>query len=178
MASAPCGRSCRPQVVFTPRRMTKSPSTRELEEILRRTKELAIRYYDLTGRPLGVTGEVAEYEAVRRLGLELAPVREAGYDAIRMIGSRKQKIQIKGRCVMSDKPGQRVGSIDVKKPWDSVMLVLLDRAYEATAIYEAPRRKVEEVLSAPGSKARNERGAMSISKFRSIAKEVWSRAAP
>ena len=156
--------------------MAKPPSKRELQKLLRSTKELAIRYYGLTGRPLGVTGEVAEYEAVRLLGLELAPVREAGYDAFRIVGARKQKIQIKGRCMVSDKPSQRVGSIDVTKPWDSVMLVLLDRAYEATAIYEAPRKKVEEVLSAPGSKARNERGAMSVSKFRSIATEVWSRA--
>ena len=33
-------------------------------------------------------------------------------------------------------------------------------------------KKVIEVLQAPGSKSRNERGAMSISKFKSIAKEV------
>jgi hypothetical protein len=86
-----------------------------------------------------------------------------------------QKIQIKGRCVLNDNPGQRIGSIDTTKPWHVVMLVLLDRKYEATAIYEAPRSKVIEVLERPGSKARNERGAMSVSQFKSIAKKVWSR---
>jgi hypothetical protein len=158
--------------------MKKSAASEELQEILCRTRELAVRYYNLTGRPLGVTGEVAECEAVRLLDLQLAAVREAGYDAFRIKGARRQRIQIKGRCVLNDKPGQRLGSIDIAKPWDVVMLVLLDRRYEATAIYEAPRKKVIEVLQAPGSKSRNERGAMSVSKFKSIAQEVWARAAP
>ena len=35
-------------------------------------KQLARRYHELTGKPLGVTGEVAEYEAHRLLGVELA----------------------------------------------------------------------------------------------------------
>ena len=55
------------------------------------------------------------------------------------------------------------------------MLVLLDRQYEATAIFEAPRKKVIEVLERPGSKARNERGAMSVSQFKAISKKVWDR---
>lgn len=151
------------------------PSASELNDILCRTRDLAIRYYELTGRPLGVTGEVAECEAARLLNLELSAVREAGYDAIRLKSGRRQKIQIKGRCVLNNNPGQRVGSIDTKKPWDLVMLVLLDRSYEPTEIYEAPRKKVIEALERPGSKARNERGSMSISQFKSIAKQVWAR---
>ena len=42
-------------------------------EILRDAKALAREYYQLTGKPLGVTGEVAEYEAARLLGVELGP---------------------------------------------------------------------------------------------------------
>src|SRR5438874_1729828 len=37
-------------------------------DLLQRAKLLAKEYYQLTGRPLGVTGEIAEYEAVRLLG--------------------------------------------------------------------------------------------------------------
>ena len=51
-------------------------------EILRDAKALAREYYQLTGKPLGVTGEVAEYEAARLLGVELGPARQAGYDAV------------------------------------------------------------------------------------------------
>lgn len=51
-------------------------------EILRDAKKLAQEYRTLTGKPLGITGEVAEYEAARILGVELTPARQAGYDAI------------------------------------------------------------------------------------------------
>jgi hypothetical protein len=85
-------------------------------------------------------------------------------------------LQIKGRCILPGcKPGQRVGSIDIKKDWDAVLLVLLDENFEAKEIYEAQRAEVLKALSAPGSKARNERGALAVSKFKSIAKLRWSR---
>jgi hypothetical protein len=54
----------------------------EILDILLATKKLAQRYRTLTGKPLGVTGEIAEYEAARILGLELIFARQAGYDAI------------------------------------------------------------------------------------------------
>lgn len=53
----------------------------ELVGLLADAKRLAKRYYVLTGRPLGITGEVAEYEAIRLLGLRPAQVRHPGYDA-------------------------------------------------------------------------------------------------
>ena len=52
----------------------------------------------------------------------------------------------------------------------------MDEALDATAIYEADRESVLVALAAPGSKARNERGALGVSKFKSIGKLVWSRA--
>ena len=44
-------------------------------DILREAKVLARQYYHLTGKPLGITGEVAEYEAARILGIELTLAR-------------------------------------------------------------------------------------------------------
>ena len=41
--------------------------------ILAETKRLAQQYRALTGKPLGVTGEVAEFEAARILDLDLLP---------------------------------------------------------------------------------------------------------
>ena len=60
--------------------------------------------------------------------------------------------------------------------FDAVLLVLLDEHFDALAIYEAYRGPVLAVLAAPGSKARNERGALSLRKFRSIGRLVWERA--
>jgi hypothetical protein len=73
------------------------------------------------------------------------------------------------------KPGQRLGSIDITKDFDAVLMVLLDENFDATVIHEADREKVIAALTAPGSKARNERGALAVSKFRSIGREVWRR---
>ena len=42
-------------------------SDEEVLEILREAKKLAQRYRVATGKPLGITGEVAEYEAARNL---------------------------------------------------------------------------------------------------------------
>jgi hypothetical protein len=73
------------------------------------------------------------------------------------------------------KPGQRLGSIDIEKDWDAVLMVLLDENFEAFEIHEAPRAAVISALTAPGSKARNERGALSVSKFQAIGKIRWRR---
>jgi hypothetical protein len=152
------------------------PNKARVGAIIRAAKQLAKRYRHETGRPLGITGEVAEYEAARLLRLELAPVRQAGYDVIRRKGKRVEKLQVKGRSIPADaKPGQRLGSIKPDHAWHGVLLVLLDEDLEPTAIYEARRARIAEALQRPGSKARNERGALSVSKFRSIAKLRWQR---
>lgn len=145
-------------------------------KILAEAKQLAQQYRTLTGKPLGITGEVAEYEAARLLGVELTPARQAGYDAVERRDGREVRLQIKGRCILDwKKPGQRIGSIDISKEFDAVLLVLLDADFEAAAIYEAARADVLAALAAPGSKSRNERGALSVSKFKSIGTARWLR---
>jgi hypothetical protein len=144
--------------------------------ILAEVKKFAREYYLLTSKPLGITGEVAEYEAARILGVELTPARQAGYDAIERRDASIRRLQIKGRCQLPGcKPGQRVGSIDITKDWDAVLLVLLNENFDAVAMYEAERDAVVEALSAPGSKARNERGQLGVTKFKAIGKLRWHR---
>lgn len=145
---------------------------KRIMDILRDAKRLALEYRQLTGKPLGITGEVAEYEASRLLGIELTPARHAGYDAVRSSDGRRY--QVKGRCVLpGSKPGQRLGAIDITKEFNSVLLVLLDESFNATAIYEAERGAVIDALSRPGSRARNERNAMSVNLFKRIGRCVW-----
>jgi hypothetical protein len=152
--------------------------TDHILEILGEAKRLAQEYRRLTGKPLGITGEVAEYEAAHILGVELTPARQAGYDAVETRDGKVWKLQIKGRCLLDNcKPGQRLGSIRIEKEWDAVLMVLLDQNFDAIEIYEAERTRVEAVLTAPGSKARTERGAMAVSKFKSIGRLRWRRSA-
>lgn len=151
----------------------------ETLEILKEAKVLARRFYSLTGKPLGVTGEVAEYEAATRLGLLLHPARQAGYDATEMREDGVARIQIKGRCILNPlKITGRMGAIDLRQPFDIVLLVLLDSEFNAFAMYESSRAKVEVALTLPGSKARNERGALAIRQFMSIATLRWARHKP
>ena len=149
--------------------------TAKIDELLTTARELARQYRELTGKPLGITGEVSEFEAARLLGLQLAPARQDGYDATETVCSITRRLQIKGRCLAPGaNRGQRIGTIQSDKPWDAVLLVLLDLEYRATAIWEADRESVLTALAVPGSKARNERGALSIAKFKQIGKVRWA----
>ncbi len=148
----------------------------EITEILADAKSLARKYRNLTGRPLGITGVVAEFSAAQILGLELAEARQSGYDAVRRQNKQITRIQIKGRSIPAKaKPGQRLGRIQLDKEWNTVLLVLMDEDLEILSMYEAERPAIEQALLAPGSKARNEHGALSIGKFKSIGREVWKR---
>jgi hypothetical protein len=157
--------------------MTENVESLRVREILAKVKPLAAEYYLLTGKPLGVTGEIAEYVAAEMLGLELAPPRTPGYDAIRRTRQGKQRIQIKGRAYGEDaKPGQRLGTIKRNSSCDAVLLVLLDsRTLDAREMWEAPMTAVEKRLAVPGSKARS-RGALRVNEFKSLARKVWPEA--
>lgn len=160
----------------TPMTEVATESSARVFALLGQAKALAVEYYELTGRPLGLTGEVAEFEATRILGLELSAVRQSGYDAIRRSADGIVRLQIKGRCYGPDaKPGQRLGSIQLAKEWDAVLMVLLDRDLNATEMWEADRSAVTSALTKPGSVARNKRGAMAVTQFKRIARLVWKR---
>ncbi len=143
----------------------------EIKEILEQAKQLAARYKKLTGKPLGITGEIAEFNAAALLNLKLTEARTAGYDAYDKDG---RKVQIKGRC-LPDKPtpGQRLGAIRLDHEWDTVLLVLMSQTFEVLEMWQAERPAIEEALSAPGSKARNERGALGVNKFKQIGIKLW-----
>ncbi len=152
---------------------TRPPEKRTVERILEKARDVARDYYAVTGKPLGLTGEMGEYIAAKRLGLTLAPARTAGYDAKDRQGRR---IQIKSRVLPSFKKlgGQRVGSIKLNQPWDDVVLVLMSETFEPHGIYKARRSDIQAALSKPGSKARNKRGMLGVNKFIQIGKKIWS----
>ncbi len=151
--------------------MANSNEFQRIKVVLQAAKELAKEYRQITGKPLGITGEIGEYYAADTLNLNLTLARNPGYDAIAQDGRR---IQIKTRCILPNaKPGQRIGCIRFTYEWDTVMLVLINENYELMEIYEAKRDNVESELAIPGSKARNERGALGVLKFMSIAEKVW-----
>ncbi|HGY7489592.1 TPA: hypothetical protein ACNTDU_004635, partial [Escherichia coli] len=122
--------------------------------------------------------EIAEHEAATLLGLSLCSARQSGYDATEILDGKEYRVQIKGRYMPDPKKvSARIGAIDISKPFDSVLLVLLDENYDAFAMYEASRDVVVAALQAPGSKSRNERNQLGIAKFKSISRLRWSKVA-
>ncbi|MBK8158180.1 MAG: hypothetical protein IPK59_05150 [Rhodospirillaceae bacterium] len=152
--------------------MDAPPATsEEIGALLAKARLLAVEYHRLTGKPLGITGEIGEFQAAQLLKLELAVAREAGYDAIDANGRR---LQIKARAIPTAKKfAGRVGKIDLKKPWDAVLLIVMDEMFTPIVIFEAERDAITATLEAPGSKARNERGSLAVTKFMSIGRRVW-----
>lgn len=148
----------------------------QISELVEQAKRLAVRYRALTGKPLGITGEIAECEAAAILGMDLHAARTAGYDATETRDGIAVRVQIKGRVIANPtKITGRVGAIDLRQPFDVVHLVLLDSNLNAFAIYEAARPAVETLITRPGSKARNERGSVGIAQFKAIARLRWAR---
>lgn len=154
--------------------MNDQTKAERVRHILAQVQILAAEYYEITGKPLGVTGEIAEYVAAEALGLQLAPPRTEGYDAIRLTPQGERRIQIKGRAFGDHSArSQRLGRIKRGAACDAVVLVLLDSAtFEPREIWEADYATVEARLSIPGSKARD-RGALGISEFKKIAFQIW-----
>lgn len=154
--------------------MTETTSAERVREILAAVKPLAAEFYRLSGKPLGVTGEIAEYVAAEKLGLELAPPRTEGYDAIRHTPAGPVRIQIKGRAFGAGTKSQRMSRIKPGASCDTVLLVLLDNAtLEAREMWEAPYPAVIQLLERPGSRARQERGSLDVQAFKRIATRIW-----
>ncbi|MFC1982006.1 DUF6998 domain-containing protein [Chloroflexota bacterium] len=125
-------------------KMAKTITTDSLRDTVEKAIDAARRYRNITGKPLGITGEVGEFIAADLMGLRLMEARQPGYDAVADDGHR---IQIKSRCVLSDtKAGQRVGSIRLTYEWDTVMLILMDADFKPLSIYEAKREDIKREL--------------------------------
>lgn len=146
------------------------------EKIIAEARRLATEFRKATGKPLGISSEIAEFDAARLLDLELCDQRTGGFDAVGRGARDGKRIQIKGRAILDEKKsGQRIGQLKVDQEWDSVVLVLMDEEYQPVEIYEAEREDVLEALADNKSSKRSKRGAMSVAKFKIIARLVWTQ---
>ena len=148
-----------------------------VEKLIAEARRLAAEFRRTTGKALpGVSGEIAEHDAARLLNLELCQDKSAGYDAIGLGKRQGKRIQIKGRVIFDEeKSGQRVGQLKLEQEWDSVVLMIMDENYEPYEIYEADREDILDVMDQAGQSARRKRGAMSVARFKIIARLVWTR---
>lgn len=146
------------------------------EKLIAEARRLATEYRKAMGKPLGISSEIAEFDAARLLGLDLVEQRVGGYDAVGKGPRQGKRIQIKGRAIFDEKKsGQRIGQLNVDQPWDSVVLVLMDEQYEPVEIYAADRAAILAALDENKSSNRAKRGALSVAKFKYISRLVWTR---
>lgn len=82
--------------------MTETIDVNTLRNTVEKAIEVARCYHNITGKPLGITGEVGEFLVADLMGLKLTEARQPGYDAIANDGRR---IQIKARCILPNSSG-------------------------------------------------------------------------
>ncbi len=144
-------------------------------DLANKAATIAQEYRELTGRPLGITGEVGELRAAQLLGLELAEARAPGFDAYEMLDGKTIFYQVKARCQRADSSrSQRTGRFKLTPGWDRALLVLLNEAFEAMQIFEVERESIEALLATSESRA-IQRGALSTSWFKKHGRLRWSR---
>jgi hypothetical protein len=110
------------------------------------------------------------------LQLKICDNRTPGYAALGTGRREGKRIQIKARVIFDEeKSGQRIGQLNLEQAWDSVLLVVMDSAYEPLEIFEAEREDIVDAMDEAGRSNRAKRGAMSVARFKIIARPVWTR---
>ena len=147
-----------------------------VDKLISEARRIAAEYRRATGKPLGISAEIAAHDACAFLDLE-AQEDTVGYDAVGLQGVRKDyRFQIKGRAIFDEKKGgQRLGQIKIEQDWDKILLVLMDEEFETTEIYEASRNDILKDIEVSGTSSRKKRGAMSVARFKRIAHLVWNK---
>lgn len=147
-----------------------------VNKLISEARRIAADYRRATGKPLGISAEIARHDACTYLDLE--PNEDAiGYDAIAINTENKGcRFQIKGRAIFDEaKGGQRIGQIKIEQAWDKILLVLMDEDFETTEIYQASREDILQDVDESTTTKRQKRGAMSVAKFKHISHLVWSK---
>lgn len=148
-----------------------------VDRLMGEARRLAAEYRRATGKTLPISNEIAVSDAIRLLELVPYEGEEGGVDAIGTGGWEGERIQVKARAFFDESRGKpRIGQLAMDKPWDRILLVLMDEDYETFEIISATRAAIEESLSEKSpSPGQRKRGAMSVARFRIIGEPVWTR---
>ena len=147
-----------------------------LDKLMAEARRLARDYRAATGRSLPISAEIAKYDAVRLLDLKSEDRADVGYDALGTGLRAGRTVQIKGRAIFDEhKTGQRLGQLKLDKPWDLLVVVLMDQEFEPFEIYEIGRDEVEQALRDTAGSRRKGRGALSVKRLKIVGRLVWTR---
>jgi len=75
-----------------------------VDKLMIEARKIAAEYRKTTGKPLGISSEIAKFDAARLMGLELVDQSQTGgFDAIGKDERVGQLVQIKGRAILEEK---------------------------------------------------------------------------
>lgn len=142
---------------------------RTIEELLKEIRKLSLEYYNATGRRLGTTGEVCEYEAASKLSYTLQTHGHAGYDALDSAG---KKIQIKGWWNLRGRPPSKVNYVDPASDFDYFVYVLLGKSMTAEGIWMISKQDLI-ALYPNKNPNRTMKKRVTLKRFQNAAEKVW-----
>ena len=135
------------------------------DKLLRAVKQsikTALDYEKITGRKLGITGEMGEVLVCHKLGLNLlADDIATGFDAT---DDKNKTYQIKTRRARNGRG--RLGSFSEHK-YDYAILVELDYKYSIIEIWKVNYKTINPIVEA------NRRRNPSLNQFKSVAKRIY-----
>lgn len=144
-----------------------------VDKLIAEARRLAAEYRRVTGKTLPLSGEIAVNDAIRLLGLEAIGAADTGYDAFRGTGATRERFLIKARVVFDAQKGaHRLGELKFEKPWDTLLLVLMDAFYETAEIYAVSRTEAAAALAETTS---SKKASLSVPRIKIIGARVWSR---
>ena len=88
-----------------------------VDKLISEARRIAAEYRRTTGKPLGISAEIARHDACTLLGLKAVQgPGGAGFDAIGQGAREGKRIQIKGRAIFDErKRTQRIGQLKMER---------------------------------------------------------------
>ncbi len=143
--------------------------TPELERVVDEAAKVAVRFEEIAGKKLGISGEIGEVRVAKLLGLRLTrSSRTKGHDAVDHDGS---KVEIKvRRAEVRDMPTAtgRTSRFSMH-PFDYALLAILSRSYDVFEVYRADFDKLSMEIR------RSPKRTVAIGTFKRIGWRVYPR---
>ncbi len=143
----------------------------EIDVLIHQLRQVAARYFEHRGQALGITNEIGELEASRRLSLRL--VDGARHDAHDGHGAR---LCIRTRVIRNPDKFDTIciNGLRFDTPWEAALIVLLEDQLEALSIYRACRQELETAIRENRFRKAKHQQAFAIKTIVRCSGLVWS----
>jgi len=149
-----------------------SKNTYNIANLMAQTRLVAADYRNSTGQALPVTAELARFDAIDKLNL----LKLDGAQGIDALDPRHpdEKFLIKGRVIFKGgKARQKLGRLGLDSGRNHLLMVIYDKDYQPTEIYQVDRQVIESELA---NTPTDSRGSMTVAKYKAIGRQVWTAA--